>query len=165
MHHRRSDGRHHSCIWIENDITWIGAAQNEPFHEFYRKLARMDCLLDVVSLDIGKDPDVTWVFPQRITAVLTSPWSFVVALSWIFLRHSDRIEIKCVAIAFSEPENGFVTTRESLATVETVFKVPHDSIAELKAVPLKVSVHDYVEREDFLSLLTSGYVIPHLPTD
>jgi hypothetical protein len=50
-------------------------------------------------------------------------------LAWVFLRHSDRVEIELVFVALREPQNRLVTTTKSAASMNSVAECPDDSVS------------------------------------
>jgi hypothetical protein len=51
----------------------------------------MFSLLDMITLDIGDNPDVTWVFSKRITGISAGVWPFKMFFPRVFLRYPDRV--------------------------------------------------------------------------
>ena len=60
------DSRACACEWVEERISRIGERQDESFDEFDRELARVGGFLRVVMFDVGDEPHVAWVFPERV---------------------------------------------------------------------------------------------------
>ena len=63
----------------------------------------MNRLLDVIVFDVGDDPNISWIFAERITRVLARFGSFKIFFAGIFLGHTDRIKVEYVAIGLGKP--------------------------------------------------------------
>jgi hypothetical protein len=56
----------YSHIGVEHPIARIREGQHKPLNQFNWKLARMNCLLDMIMLDIRDDPEITRILSKRI---------------------------------------------------------------------------------------------------
>src|SRR5213080_1455132 len=162
VHHRRARRRADAHEGIDDEVAGLRHGQDEPFDELYRELARMDRLLDVVRLDVRKDPDVARVLPERVAGVLAGARSLPGALAGILLRNADGVEVERVVAPLGEPEDHLVAARKPALAVEAVLEVPDDAVAELE---LRVAAEDGVEQEVERDDLVCRDVVAHLPAE
>lgn len=81
----------HAEVWVNNKVAGIGQCQNQPLYQFDGELTWMDGLFDMVVLNIGDHPYISWIFPKRVTRELTRLWPLEVFLSRILLRDANRV--------------------------------------------------------------------------
>lgn len=67
--------------------------------------------------------------------------------------------MKNVIVRLSEPEDGFMTSREPLTTMQAVLKMPDDPVSEMKAVVSEEGVKNHIQRE----YLTLFNMVANLP--
>src|SRR5262245_44109327 len=109
----------------------------------------MDGLFDVVRLDVGENPNVSRIFPQRVASVLSDSAPLPRPLSRILLGHSDSIQAKRIVVALGEPQDHLVASRESSSAVEPMLEVPDDPVSEGKGgVAIEGAVEEDVDGED-----------------
>ena len=99
------------------------------FDEFYREMAWVICLFDVVVLNVGDHPKVSWVFAFGVTLIFAGFGTLEIFLAWILLRYSYGIKVKDIIVSLCEPSDGFVSSGKTPAAMQAVLKVPNDSIA------------------------------------
>ena len=121
----------------------------------------MNSLFNVVVFDIGKLPHITRVFTFRIPGQFANIWPLEMALSGVFRRHLYRIKVPGVIIRLRPPVNGFVTTRQSSCTVQSVTKVPNDPVAELEAMITEDGIQKRIDRYD----LSIYDIVSNLPAN
>jgi hypothetical protein len=83
----------------------------------------------MIVLNIRDYPHITRIFSERIARKLPGVWALEVTFSRIFLRNSDRIKVKDIAVRFGKPDDHFVSPGEPSGTMQAVLKMPHNSIA------------------------------------
>ncbi|OIO82416.1 MAG: hypothetical protein AUJ90_02080 [Gallionellaceae bacterium CG1_02_60_948] len=94
--------------------------------------------LYVVRFNIRYVPNIPWIFPKRITGILTSFRAFKIFFSRIFLRHPDGIKVEDIILGVaSKPNHGFIAPRQSTGGVQSMFKAPNDAVAHYKAKIVK----------------------------
>ena len=73
----------------------------------------------------------------------------------------NGVEIEVIAVAFSEPEDGFVPTTKTIPAVGAMFKVPDDSVPKFRVGIgfAEQFVYEEVEREYF----AVAYMVAYLP--
>src|SRR5579885_391198 len=118
-------------------------------------------LLDMIILHVRKNPNIPGILSEWITRELSNFWSLKVLLVWILRRDPYWIEVKRVVLRFCEPQNRFVSTRQSLRTMEAMLDMPNDAIAQMQSVVFENPIQNNVEREDLPIL----HVIADLPAD
>src|SRR5438105_885578 len=103
----------------------------------------------MIALHIRKDPDIPRILAQWMTRVFATFGPLIRLLPWIFLRDSNRIQAKVVAITLRIPKNGLVPARESVAAIEPMFEVPNNPVPEFESLVCgKYGVKCQVQRND-----------------
>jgi hypothetical protein len=148
-------------VGINHKIAAICEGEYEPLYKFYWKLAGVDCLLDVVVLDVRDHPNIARIFTQWVAGVLALLRSFERFLARILLGHSNGIKIEDVIVAFGEPDDGFVTPTQTVLAVQSVLEAPDDAVTQLHPEFFANLIDVEIEWEN---LAVSRYVIPSLPT-
>ena len=85
----------------------------------------------------------------------------MVLLVRVFLRNSDRIEMKRIFIALGEPRDCLMPPGQTFLAVQAMLELPDDSVSQLESGVFKYVIQQYVKRKDF----AVTYVIPNLPAD
>jgi hypothetical protein len=104
------------------------------------KLAWVSGLFNMAGLDVRDIPDVGRIFAERVTAEFAFMRSFVVSLTWIFLRYSYRIEVEFVVFALREPKNRLMASAKAVTCVNTVAEGPDNSVSKEEVVLLRKDV-------------------------
>lgn len=72
--------------------------------------------------------------------------TFEIPFSRVFLRDAHGIEIEEVILRLCEPDDGFVSARESATAMESVLEVPDDTIPHPKSKVRENGVKHGVQR-------------------
>src|SRR5262249_5039 len=106
------------------------------------ELTWMNRFLHVVVLHVGNDPNVAGILSERVARILTLLGAFERLLPRILLRHTDRVEIEHVVVAFGEPDDVFIAAREAVLAMQPVLEAPDDTVSELHAERLTNAVDE-----------------------
>ena len=87
--HRRANAH----VRIEHAIALISQREHEPFDQLYGELTGVDCLFNMVTLNIWKNSHIAGVFPLWIAGQLAGVWTFEMSLIGVFRRDADRIQL------------------------------------------------------------------------
>jgi hypothetical protein len=117
---------------IQDPISFTGHGENQPLDKFNRELTRMLGFFHMVALNVRNHPKITWVLSQGIARVLPCLRPFEILLSRVFLGHTHRVKIKRVVVGFGEPDYCLVSAGKPPAAMQTVLKVPDNSIPHPK---------------------------------
>lgn len=107
---------------------------------------------------MGLGIPVTSIRHKRVTRILADFRTFEILLPGVFLWYANRIKIKDVIVRLCEPDDGFVPTRISAATMQPVLKVPNDAIPHPKTEIREDGVQDGIQRNDGASINVVSYL-------
>ena len=71
-----------------------------------------------------------WILALGVAGIFPPIWPFEMPFTWIFLRYPNRVEIEHVVVRPGEPVNRFISSRESVLTMQTVSKMPDNPVPE-----------------------------------
>ena len=83
---------------------------------------------NMVTFYIRNHPYIAGFFPKGLQEYFPALGPFKIFFAGILLWYAYRIKIKNVVRTFSEPNNCFISSRESFAAMQTMFKMPYNAI-------------------------------------
>src|ERR1700734_3550322 len=97
----------------------------------------MPGFFNVIAFDIRENPNVTRIFSERITRMLSRLWPFKILLARVFLWNANWIKIEKVIIGLRVPHDDFISARESLGAMQPMLKMPDNAVFHLHSKPFK----------------------------
>ncbi len=116
-------------VGVENQVPFIGGAQDDPRDHVFWVLRGVNRLLLMVVLDVLKQPHVAWILAEGIGGQLTLIGAPMRLLVLVLLRYANRVEVEFVVVGLREPEDGLVSRGELPTSVQTVVTNPGDPVA------------------------------------
>ena len=108
----------------------------------------MFSFLDVIAFYVWNIPQVSWILSKRIAGIPAGMRAFEMLLAGILLRRSHRIEIEDVIPGLREPEDRLIAAGETIRTMQPVFEMPNDAVAQEKPESCEDWVKKSVKRND-----------------
>src|SRR6266576_2214968 len=108
VHDGGNQTRPHPHVGIDYQVAHPGERQHQTLHQLNWELAWMDRLFNVVVLDVGNHPYVSWILPKRMSGRLALLFTFEVLLAGVFLWNSNWVKIEDVLaalVALGKPQD------------------------------------------------------------